>query len=159
MLSIDPGLKGAIIAWNERKPIAYLPLSPETFEDMSYLIQWCRSNITTPRVIVIEKITPRPGQSIRAVSTSSVNWGKLLMLQYLLKAEIVSVSPVTWSSAMHSLLTKESDDPKKHSEAVAEKLFHDFLKDIKKVHREGVIDALLIGGWKILKNTQNGPRF
>lgn len=147
VLGIDPGLNGALVFLINGKIEASFKMPTQKTESGNQIhLNNLSELITTyaPEVCILEKTLPMPGLSLQSISTSAINWGKVYATVHMMGVPIVTVYPVSWTNAIHSIdkLTHKMDKPKQKSMHIYKKLY----PQSNETH-DGIVDATLIAFW------------
>ena len=146
-MSIDPGLKGGIVVWDDDAPKICLPM-PVNGKDIDVKeIEFIVDEYNIEEA-VIEKVGGLPGQSSAAGFTFGVGWGMIVGGLMMLGVKVNTLSPVAWQNQFHAGLARNIE-PKDRSRMAAGRLFPNFVQELKKkgcrVIHDGMADALGIG--------------
>lgn len=151
IIAIDPGKFGAIVTLNtitDEKTSFEFPLSGKLVEWHSvYAYAHKLSNMQTKRIVVIEKVGARPGQSGVSMFTFGHNVGMLQGFMTALGMPIKWVAPNVWAKFMHEGI-KSDLGTKEKSIIAALNLWpqgRDFFRGSRpKAFHDGIVDAYLI---------------
>ena len=160
ILSIDPGLKGGIVAIDNGGQIIRafpMPIIKGSNELSMIGLYDCFLQFVKAR-IVVEKQVGMPGQSSTSTLTSGQNWGKIIgmistlqLCDNMREFSLEYVAPVTWSKHLHKNVSCKADTPTKVKTELAllqkyGKLPPTFYNRNGKLH-DGMADALGICHW------------
>lgn len=147
VLGIDPGLNGALVFLNRGKIEASFKMPIHKAESgneihLNNLHELIQS--LAPEVCILEKTLPMPGLGLQSVSTTAINWGMVYTILHMLRVPLVTVYPVSWTNAVHSLdkATRLIESPKQKSLLIYKKLY----PKSPETH-DGIVDATLIAFW------------
>jgi hypothetical protein len=141
--SVDPGANGAIVVWEDDKPLHIILLR----DTVGYKRELNRLDpehqlLQDVRYAVVEKVRGMTWDG--AASAFNFGWTCGILHQYFRVTHYVS--PQEWMNAMHRGLPKATKT-KERSKHIANKLYGEFIKDYQKASDDGVWDAILIGGY------------
>jgi hypothetical protein len=146
-LSIDPGLKGAIIVWRDDMPHKVVRLRYVYDSSKLEAIRRLRALLSgiTIHAAILEDVHGIVGDGAKSAYTFGFNNGLLEAILWLECEQVNKVSPMRWMNKMHAGLLKQTAT-KDRSRIVAELMYSEFLLANKVGPSEdGVHDALLIG--------------
>ena len=90
-IGIDPGVKGAIASIDSTNTYTE-PLKHSKYEPLTTL----ESMANKFTIICVEKVQPRPSNSLRSIVTSCKNWGRLQAHLELLDCAVIYITPQEW---------------------------------------------------------------
>lgn len=164
IISIDPGLKGAIVIFpNNKSPLIYsIPLKQiiksnkkkKNIYNLGEIVNILGEYQGKKVLFVIERQSSRRGEGVTSSFTTGQGYGSLLGIAYALKFDVTIVSPVTWKKYFPQLQTKNSEKNKKEQKELREKVKNIKDNDLKKSY-EREIDKL---GREIKKEGKNQGR-
>ena len=93
IIGIDPGVNGAFFSLDKK-------VSYKIPEDKTELYNLIKSLDSKNTHFFVEKIQPRPNQSLKGVVTSCVNWGVLTAYLELCKGHIHLITPQEWQKLL-----------------------------------------------------------
>lgn len=142
-VSLDPGLKGALVFWREGKP--------ERFELMPVIgnqidVRALRDLVAGWDKLILEKVGGLPGQGAAAAFQFGRGVGSIYAVAILQGLVVIEVTPQKWQSVAQAGLPKAMA-PKDRSRLAAERLYPSFgvVPPRCRVAHDGVCDALGIG--------------
>ena len=145
-VSIDPGLKGALVFWENETPVRY-ELMPLNGNEISLAV--LTKLLKGQETVVLEKVGGIMGQSASGAFNFGRQVGMIEALAYSLGIARAVITPQKWQKHSHAGLPK-SMPPKARSRAAASMHFPSFntVPDGCRVSHDGICDALLLGnGW------------
>jgi len=150
-ISIDPGLRGGIVIWEDGEPKLCLAM-PVNGKDMDVKEIEHLCDEYEVEEAVIEKVGGLPGQSSSAGFTFGVGWGMVVGCLMTLGVKVNTLSPVAWQNKFHAGLPRNIET-KDRSRMACQRLFPNFVQELKKkgcrVIHDGMADALGIGyAWR-----------
>lgn len=142
-VSIDPGLRGAIVFWEEGVPVRY-ELMPLNGNEIS--LAAIAKILQGQSAIALEKVGGLPGQSAPAAFSFGAQVGQICGIAYALGLQRHEYRPQAWQKIAHAGLPAKME-PKARSRAAASRFFPSFnvIPEGCRVQHDGVCDALLIG--------------
>lgn len=144
--SIDPGMKGAVVIWNDDTISCVVPCSydEDKMPDASMLKLFSIEKI---KCVVIEKTMGITGQSAVAAYNFGLGCGCWYGAVKALNIKLVTFTPGYWTRIAHKGLLKK-DSTKERSRQIVEKLYPAILELYP--NNDGVWDAICIGvvAWK-----------
>lgn len=147
VLGIDPGISGGLVLLKNGvvESSHHMPIYRDDGKAKIHLHELSELIIRLhPEVCILEKTLPMPGLGLQSISTTAINWGMVYTVVHMLKVPIVTVYPVSWTNAVHSIdkATRLMDNPKQKSLLVYKKLYPKSTET-----HDGLVDATLIAFW------------
>ena len=139
--SVDPGSCGAIVVWEDDKPVDLYRLEQEVGAQKEW--KHLSIEILNCNACYVEKVRGMFWDGAASAFNFGWNCG---MLHQFFKGEVEYISPQKWMNTMHAGLPKATPT-KERSFIVAKKLYAGFLEKHNALRKkdDGVWDALLIG--------------
>lgn len=151
MVSIDPGIRGALVlldrgAISKAYKMPILKEGDRSRIDVPSLLSCLQES--RPEVCIIEKPQFRPEASAQSHGTTGINWGMVYGVILSLGIPVVQVDAVTWTKKIHSIdkRCQAIEDTKEKAKLIFDKLYPKGWNG-KPVTHDGIIDATLIGFW------------
>lgn len=152
-IGIDPGLKGALCAVDEKGQIVKMDVMPvnEDGIDPVGIKAWLHTALTVwgPTVkVALEKAQAMPGQGGVSMFNYGAGYGAIRAVLACLQFPTTLVRPQTWTKVMHQ--GTDGGDAKDRSRVAALRLWpgQDWKATTRcKVAHDGQIDASLIAEW------------
>jgi hypothetical protein len=146
VVGIDPGINGGISCLENGEISHSIPM-PIVKTNLGKRVDPIKLaselNRLNPDRVIIEEPQVRPGENIKNHLTIGINFGIIYAIVLGLHYNLTIVPAVTWTRAVHSLITGskewETHPPKMKSLKTFRKLYPE-----SKVTHDGIIDATLI---------------
>ena len=143
-VGVDPGLTGGVAILDEAGGIISTTLMPRVGSDVDIRAVRDMLPLYDELFVTLElqRVVARQGGGL----TTGSNYGRLLALMELEGVPHQIITPVQWSKHFSIKSKLPKAEKKKHSFAVARRLWGDAFNDLKiGVSKDGMVDALLIG--------------
>lgn len=141
IISVDPGLKGALVAITEDDTIAYttMPVSGKEI-DLPTVAQWIKT--MNPQLVVIEKVGSMPKQGLASTFKFGKGYGAIQGICAALNVPIELVTPQRWKKTVLAGTKKD----KSAAIAYCRRAFPeiDLVQPRCRTPHDGVADALCI---------------
>lgn len=131
IVGIDPGVNGAFAVIEKGRPVLTVKMPKDIMGMRNAIFRlaaldtiWC-----------VEKVQPRPSQSLKGVITSCVNWGILQAILHMSYGRVIYVTPQEWQKTLG--LNRNWDRPKGMSD---EKWSSFKYSQRKKLHKDVAIE-------------------
>jgi crossover junction endodeoxyribonuclease RuvC len=131
-IGIDPGKKGGVSFINDFKYMS-IPMPINSIGEIDVRALYNFLEIDDERFCILEKSQSMPGQSSISTFTYGQGYGKIKAVLELMKMPYEEIHPMKWKKEFQ-LVKKD----KKHSVAVAEKMFPD---EIFRGPKGGILDG------------------
>lgn len=143
MISVDPGINGAIIIWEgfEEFTIRDMPTMQVGSKRIIDYYQLCRL-LRGHDTVVVEKVGASPRGGTASMFNFGMSYGIILGVAAGCRAEVVTVTPQQWKG-YHGLLKLVKD----MARIKAIKLYPQAAKELKLKKHVDRADAILIGDW------------
>lgn len=158
IVSIDPGLKGAMLRWKDGVPIEVIPMP--LGEDKDYNLQAIADFIRKASAVIIEDVGGIRGQGASAAFNFGMGVGKIHGIAFALSLPLYKVRPMSWQNNFEAGLPKKMQ-PKIRSILAAQRWYPRFklLFENSRSPQDAISDSLGIGKyfWDVIhKENNNG---
>jgi hypothetical protein len=156
LMSIDPGLKGALLKWVDGVPIEVIAMP---LADKEYDLQAIAAFVHSSDAIIIEDVGGIRGQGASAAFNFGMGVGKLHGLAFALGIPLYKVRPMAWQANFEAGLPKKMQ-PKIRSISAAQRWYPQFrlMFVTSRTPQDAISDALGIGKYyfDVIKGEKNG---